>query len=32
MIQAVRMVVHENLKPNEAFEYYQTLKEEGAKG
>ena len=28
MIQAVRKVVHENFKPHEAFEYYQTLKSE----
>ncbi len=26
MIQAVRQVVHENMKPAEALEYYQTLK------
>ncbi|MBF0400838.1 MAG: 3-hydroxy-5-phosphonooxypentane-2,4-dione thiolase [Magnetococcales bacterium] len=25
MIQAVRKVVHENMKPNEAYEYYQSL-------
>jgi putative autoinducer-2 (AI-2) aldolase len=28
MIQAVRKVVHEDFKPNEACEYYQTLKAE----
>jgi 3-hydroxy-5-phosphonooxypentane-2,4-dione thiolase len=28
MIQAVSRVVHENMKPNEAFEYYETLKNE----
>ena len=28
MIQAVRKVVHENFKPHEAYEYYQTLKRE----
>ncbi len=28
MIQAVRKVVHENFKPHEAYEYYQTLKHE----
>jgi putative autoinducer-2 (AI-2) aldolase len=26
MIQAVRAVVHDNLKPKAAFELYQTLK------
>jgi putative autoinducer-2 (AI-2) aldolase len=26
MIQAVRKVVHENFKPDEAYEYYQTLR------
>jgi putative autoinducer-2 (AI-2) aldolase len=30
MIQAVRKVVHEDFKPQEAFEFYQTLKDEGA--
>ena len=25
MIQAVRMVVHDDAPPEEAFEYYQTL-------
>lgn len=28
MIQAVRKVVHENLKPEEAYEFYQTLRNE----
>jgi putative autoinducer-2 (AI-2) aldolase len=28
MIQAVRKVVHENFKPQEAYQYYQTLKTE----
>ena len=28
MIQAVRKVVHESFKPHEAYEYYQTLKDE----
>ena len=28
MIQAVRKVVHENFRPHEAYEYYQTLKHE----
>jgi putative autoinducer-2 (AI-2) aldolase len=28
MIQAVRKVVHELLKPEQAYDYYQTLKEE----
>jgi putative autoinducer-2 (AI-2) aldolase len=28
MIQAVRKVVHENFKPQEAYQYYQTLKRE----
>lgn len=26
MIKAIRKVVHENMKPAEALEYYQTLK------
>ena len=30
MIQAVRKVVHENFKPQEAYQYYQTLKDEGS--
>lgn len=29
MIQAVRKVVHENMKPEEAFEYYRSLQSEG---
>ncbi len=29
MIQAVRKVVHENMKPGEAFEFYQDLKNKG---
>ena len=28
MIQAVRKVVHEDFKPHEAYQYYQTLKTE----
>ncbi len=33
MIQAVRKVVHENFKPQEAYQYYQTLKtEQGPSG
>jgi putative autoinducer-2 (AI-2) aldolase len=31
MIQAVRKVVHELLKPEQAYDYYQTLKEEKKK-
>jgi putative autoinducer-2 (AI-2) aldolase len=31
MIQAVRKVVHENLKPKEALKLYETLKAEGEK-
>ena len=30
MIQAVRKVVHESFKPQEAYQYYQTLKDEGS--
>jgi putative autoinducer-2 (AI-2) aldolase len=30
MIQAVRKVVHENMKPEEAYDLYQTLKRESA--
>jgi len=29
MIQAVRKVVHENESPQAAYDYYQTLKNEG---
>jgi hypothetical protein len=28
MIQAVRKVVHEDFRPQEAFQYYQTLKDD----
>lgn len=31
MIQAVCKVVHENMKPNEAYEFYQTLSQESSK-
>lgn len=31
MVQAVRKVVHENEKPDKAFDMYETLKNEGAK-
>ena len=30
MIQAVRKVVHESFKPQEAYEFYQTLKRDGS--
>jgi hypothetical protein len=31
MMQAVRKVVHENLKPKEALQLYETLKAKGQK-
>jgi putative autoinducer-2 (AI-2) aldolase len=31
MMQAVSKVVHENLKPQEAYELYQAIKSEGEK-
>jgi putative autoinducer-2 (AI-2) aldolase len=31
MIQAIRKVVHENYKPQEAYEFYRTLKDESSK-
>ena len=30
MIQAVRKVVHENYKPQEAYEFYRTIKDESS--
>jgi 3-hydroxy-5-phosphonooxypentane-2,4-dione thiolase len=32
MIQAVRKVVHEGYKPEQAYKYFQELKETGSRG